>query len=159
MYSSRWMVVSSWTANEIKGRNTWNLWCGGTEQFWERMSRESYGLIDLLKTIDSRNRPKRFREMGLINEPGFRPATKPDKFGLWIDESVEGQGEPAGIDPKVYGRPSGIMGFRIFDNPDFKDDAVQKWDAQRYYTDQDYAVRADLVRPLSSGDFVRFLSL
>src|ERR1039458_9614572 len=24
---------------EIKGRNTWNLWCGGDEQFWERMSR------------------------------------------------------------------------------------------------------------------------
>ena len=32
--------------DEIKGRNTWNLWCGGDEQFWERMSRESYGLID-----------------------------------------------------------------------------------------------------------------
>ena len=29
---------------EIKGRNTWNLWCAGTEQFWERMSRESFGL-------------------------------------------------------------------------------------------------------------------
>ena len=42
--------------DEIKGRNTWNLWCAGTEQFWERMSRESYGLIDLLKTIDSRGR-------------------------------------------------------------------------------------------------------
>src|SRR5436190_23233981 len=40
-------------ADEIKGRNTWNLWTGGDEQFWERMSRESYGLIDLLKMIDS----------------------------------------------------------------------------------------------------------
>ena len=27
--------------DEIKGRNTWNLRCAGTEQFWERMSRES----------------------------------------------------------------------------------------------------------------------
>ncbi len=25
--------------DEIKGRNTWNLWCAGDEQFWERMSR------------------------------------------------------------------------------------------------------------------------
>jgi hypothetical protein len=25
--------------DEIKGRNTWNLWCAGTEQFWERMSK------------------------------------------------------------------------------------------------------------------------
>ncbi len=137
--------------NEIKGRNTWNLWCGGTEQFWERMSRESFGLIDLLKTIDSRNRPSRFKEMGLINEPGFRAATKPDKFGLWIDEPVERGGEPAGIDPKVYGRPSGIMGFRIFDNPDFKGDAIKNWDAQRYYSDADYAVKADLVRPYRVG--------
>ncbi len=26
--------------DQIKGRNTWNLWTGGDEQFWERMSRE-----------------------------------------------------------------------------------------------------------------------
>lgn len=137
--------------DEIKGRNTWNLWCAGDEQFWERMSRESYGLIDLLKTIDSRNRTNRFVTMGLINEPGFQPATKPDKYGLWIDEPVEGQGEPAGIDPNVYGRPSGIMGFRIFDNPDFKGDAVKNWDAKRYYNDMDYAISPKLVRPYKVG--------
>lgn len=32
--------------DEVKGRNTWNLWCAGTEQFWDRMSRQSYGLTD-----------------------------------------------------------------------------------------------------------------
>ncbi len=136
---------------EIKGRNTWNLWCGGDEQFWERMSRESFGLIDLLKTIDSRNRSKRFKEMGLINEPGFRAATRPDKHGLWIDEPIEGQGEPAGIDPKVYGRPSGVMGFRIFDNPDFKGEAVKKWEGSRNYSDGDYAVSRELIRPYRVG--------
>src|SRR5690606_10273375 len=26
--------------DEIKGRNTWNLWTGGNEQFWDRMARE-----------------------------------------------------------------------------------------------------------------------
>lgn len=77
------------TEDEIKGRNTWNLWCGGNEQFWERMSRESFGLMDLLKTIDSRNRPTRFKEMGLINQPGFQKATKPDENGVWLDEAVE----------------------------------------------------------------------
>ena len=121
------------TPEEIKGRNTWNLWCAGDEQFWERMSRESYGLMDLLKTIDSRNRPSRFKTMGLINQPGFQPATKPDEHGLWIDEPVVGEGEPAVIDPKVYGRPTGIMGFRLFDNPDFNGDAVKNWDAERFY--------------------------
>jgi cytochrome c1 len=137
--------------DEIKGRNTWNLWCAGDEQFWERMSRESYGLIDLLKTVDSRNRTNRFQTLGLINEPGFRPASKPDQYGLWIDEPIEGQGEPAGIDPKVYGHPTGIMGFRLFENPDFKGDAVKNWDGERYYKDPDYAVSPDLVRPYKVG--------
>lgn len=137
--------------DEIKGRNTWNLWCAGTEQFWERMSRESYGLIDLLKTIDSRNRGTRFKEMGLINEPGFRTPSKPDQYGLWIDEASESGGEPKGIDPNVYGLPTGIMGFRLFPNPEFKGDAVKKWDAQKYYNDADYAVQKDLVRPYKVG--------
>jgi hypothetical protein len=137
------------SAEEIKGRNTWNLWCAGTEQFWERMSREAYGLIDLLKTIDSRGRPNRFKELGLINEPGFKEAAKPDQYGLWIDEAVIP--EPAAIDPKVYGRPTGIMGFRIFENPDFKGDAIKKWDANRYYNDPDYAVDSKLIRPYRIG--------
>jgi hypothetical protein len=135
--------------DEIKGRNTWNLWCAGTEQFWERMSRESYGLIDLLKTIDSRGRSTRFKQMGLINEPGYKQATKPDQYGLWIDEAVEP--EPEAIDPKVYGRSSGIMGFRIFENPDFKGEAVKNWDADRYYNDSNYAVDPKLIRPYRVG--------
>jgi hypothetical protein len=137
------------SADEIKGRNTWNLWTGGTEQFWERMSRESYGLIDLLKTIDSRNRSTRFKEIGLINQPGFKQASKPDEYGLWIDEAVEA--EPASIDPKVYGRPTGIMGFRLFPNPDFDEKARKAWDAKRFYDDPDYAVSPTLVRPYKVG--------
>jgi hypothetical protein len=137
------------TDDEIKGRNTWNLWCGGDEQFWERMSRESYGLIDLLKTIDSRDRATRFKEMGLINEPGYKQASKPDEYGLWIDEAVEP--EPATIDTKVYGRATGIMGFRLFPNPDFDEAAKKKWDAQRFYDDPDYAVSPTLVRPYRVG--------
>src|SRR5678815_3063628 len=66
--------------DEIKGRNTWNLWCAGDEQFWDRMAQESYGLIDLLKTIDSRKRGSRFKELGLINQPGFKRASKPDQY-------------------------------------------------------------------------------
>lgn len=134
---------------EIKGRNTWNLWCAGTEQFWERMSRESYGLIDLLKTIDSRNRGTRFKELGLINQPGYRKASKPDEYGLWIDEAD--QPESSEIDPKVYGRPTGIMGFRIFPNPDFDDKAKKEWNAEKFYNDPDYAVNPKLIRPYRVG--------
>jgi hypothetical protein len=135
--------------DEIKGRNTWNLWCGGNEQFWDRVAREGLGLFDLLKTIDSRRRDARFKDLGLINQPGFKQATKPDQFGLWIDEAVEG--EPTGIDPQVYGRPSGVMGFRLFDNPDFKGDAVKAWDPAKYDTDPAYATQKGLVRPYRVG--------
>ena len=137
------------SAEEIKGRNTWNLWCGGDEEFWDRVAREALGLFDLIKTIDSRKHDTRFKELGLINQPGYRQATKPDKNGLWIDEAVEP--EPAAIDPKVYGRATGIMGFRLFDNPDFTGDAVKQWDAEKYYSDPLYATRKGLIRPYRVG--------
>src|SRR4029434_5005780 len=50
----------SLTEDEIKGRNTWILWTAGNQVFWDRMARQSYGLVDLLKTLDSRRRPHRF---------------------------------------------------------------------------------------------------
>ncbi|MEO6001575.1 MAG: hypothetical protein ABIZ04_01530 [Opitutus sp.] len=137
------------TPDEIKGRNTWNLWCGGDEQFWERISRESFGLMDLLKTIDSRDRPSRFKEMGLINQPGYRQASKPDENGVWIDEADVP--ESSAIDPKVYGRPTGIMGFRLFPNPAFDDKARKKWDAERYYRESNYATDPELIRPYRVG--------
>src|SRR5262249_31382074 len=59
--------------------------------------------------------------------------------------------EPASIDPKVYGRSSGVMGFRLFDNPEFTGDAVKKWNPDRYYNDADYGVSSDLVRPYRVG--------
>ena len=133
----------------IKGRNTWNLWTGGDEQFWDRVAKENLGLFDLLKTIDSRKRDARFKELGLINQPGFKQATKPDKYGLWIDEAVEP--EPAEIDPKVYGRPTGVMGFRLYDNPEFTGDAVKAWDPVKYDTDPKYATQKGLVRPYRVG--------
>ncbi|HTO02965.1 MAG TPA: hypothetical protein VL069_04650, partial [Opitutus sp.] len=134
---------------EIKGRNTWNLWCGGNEQFWDRMARESFGFMDLLKTLDSRNRPTRFKEMGLINQPGFEKASQPDEYGLWLDQAAIRE-DPA-IDPNVYGRPSGIMGFRLFPNPDFDDRAKKRWDGERYYRDADYAADPKLIRPYRVG--------
>lgn len=27
--------------DEVKGRNTWDMWCAGDEQFWNRMSRRA----------------------------------------------------------------------------------------------------------------------
>jgi len=137
------------TEDEIKGRNTWLLWAAGNPVFWDRIAREGYGLVDLLKRLDSRGRPHRFAEMGLINEPGFRMATKSDEHGLWLDERV-GPG-PAGIDETIYGKSSGVIGFRIYPNPGFGDAAKAKWDPDRYYRDPSYFSDPTLVRPYRLG--------
>ena len=69
------------TPDEIMGRNTWNLWSGGNQHFWNHVAQDSYGLMDLLKMLDNRKYPRgeRFKTLGLSNEPGFRAATKPDR--------------------------------------------------------------------------------
>ena len=136
-------------AAAIKGRNTWLLWTAGNEQFWDFAAQKSHGLIDLLKTLDSRKRATRFREMGLINEPGFHQATKEDECGIWLDQGSEP--ESTAIDPKIYGRASGVIGFRIFSNPNFDENARKRWRADRYYNDTAYAADPALVRPYRVG--------
>lgn len=137
------------SGEEIKGRNTWHLWTAGNDEFWDLMARKSRGLIDLLKTLDSRKRNSRFKELGLVNEPGFRAAGQPDEFGLWLDERI-GTAPPS-IDAKVYGRSSGVLGFRLFPNPEFAGKAREQWDAARYYNDPRYAANPALVRPYRVG--------
>jgi hypothetical protein len=137
------------SGDEIKGRNTWILWTAGNQVFWDRLAREGYGIVDLLKTLDSRRRPNRFAEMGLVNEPGLRMAEKPDEFGLWLDERVESA--PPGIDEKIHGRSSGVLGFRIYPNPDFDAKARKNWKPDLYYSDPRYSADPKLIRPYRVG--------
>ena len=136
---------------EIMGRNTWNLWSGGNEHFWNHVAQDSFGLMDLLKMLDNRKfqRGERFKVLGLVNEPGFRAASKPDEFGLWLDEEAEP--EPAGIDRTVYGKPSGVLGFRLFPNPDFNEEARKKWNGDRFMNDPAYYNDNKLIRPYRVG--------
>jgi len=136
---------------EIMGRNTWNLWSAGNQHFWNHAAQDSYGLMDLLKMLDNRRFPRseRFKTLGLVNEPGFRAPSKPDDFGLWLDEPVEP--EPAGIDETVYGTPSGVLGFRLFPNSEFNDEARKKWDGKRFYEDKAYYNDNRLIRPYRVG--------
>jgi len=140
--------------NEIMGRNAWNLWTGGNQHFWNHVAQDSYGLMDLLKMLDNRKykRAERFTTLGLSNQPGFQAAEKPDEFGLWLDQPKDpAQPEPAGIDPKVYGKPSGVLGFRLFPNPEFDEKARQRWDGARFITDPSYYNDNKLVRPYRVG--------
>src|ERR1700744_1928635 len=149
--------------DEVRGRDTWLIWTAGNEAFWDYLARRSFGAFDLLKVLDSRNRATRFSYYGVMNEPGFRSATAPDRYGLWLD-APDGTRDPAyAADysesfPKddflrTYGRASGIVGLRLFPNPDFDDDAKKKWDAaikknpEAFYQDRSFYDKETLVRP------------
>ena len=68
---------------------------------------------------------------------GARGATYPDGSVLPIGS--------------YFGEPTGILGLRLFTNPDFDDAAKAKWDAKRYYTDPAYFSDPTLIKPYRVG--------
>ncbi len=170
------------TAEEIKGRNMWNVWSGGNDRLWNAMTEYTFGAFDLLKIISSHpslgySRTSRWNYLGLVNEPCFEPAKGPDKNrrGLWLDVrgkdcapdpfeneskypgvAIGARGKPLGdgtTQPvgSFYGYSTGVMGLRLFPNPDFDEKAAKAWDPERYYSDPGYYNRKDLVRPYRIG--------
>lgn len=163
---------------EVKGRNTWIVWTGGNDLFWDDLSTRSFGTLDFLKTLSSHpslkfSRDNRWVYLGLVNEPCFEKATgpNPDRFGLWLDKRVTGgdckpdpfeneakyPGVKTGARGKTvpvgsfYGYATGIVGLRLFPNPAFDEEAAKKWDAKRYYEDPTYYLSKDLVKPYRVG--------
>lgn len=164
------------TADEIKGRNTWIVWTGGNDRFWDKLIGASLGNFDLLKTLSSYpglkySRSNRWDFLGLVNEPCFEKATAPNsqRFGLWLDTrqsdctpdpfeneqkypgvavGARGKTVPTG---SYYGYASGVVGLRLFPNPDFDEAAQKAWDPVRYYTDPSYYNSKDLIRPYRVG--------
>lgn len=123
-------------------------------------------------------RKNRWAYQGMVNEPCYEAATGPDaeRWGLWLDKAVKGPGCPG--DPfeneanypgvrigsrgttvngklhpvgSYYGMGTGIVGLRLFTNPDFDEEAAKKWDATRFYTDPVYYNDKNLVRPYRVG--------
>jgi len=137
------------TPEEIAGRNTWMLWTGGNEAFWDYLARNGYGVVEFLKTIDSRERSQRFKKLGLMNEPGYRQATDPDEFGLYLDQPISPVSD--GTNPAVDGKSTGVIGFRLFPNPNFDETARKNWDVKRFYNDPDYYQNPKLIRPYRVG--------
>ncbi|HEV2173663.1 MAG TPA: hypothetical protein VGR71_08855, partial [Nitrospira sp.] len=164
------------TADEVKGRNTWIVWTGGNDRFWDVASIYTFGSLDLLKTLSSHpklkfSRDNRWNYLGLVNEPCFEKATGPDpqRFGLWLDKrrsdcgpdpfendkkypgvalGARGKNLPVG---SYYGDASGIVGLRLLPNPAFDETAARKWDPVRYYEDSTYYLSKDLVKPYRVG--------
>ncbi len=162
---------------QTKGRNMWLVWTGGNDRFWDVLIKKSFGTFDLLKTISSApglpySRDTRWHHFGLINEPCFETPTKPDPehFGLWLDQrrpdcppdpfadaakypgvKIGARGSDVLPVGSYYGEPTGIVGLRLFPNPDFDEAARKRWDAKRYYDDPSYYEQPDLVRPYRVG--------
>jgi len=161
---------------EIEGRNMWLVWTGGNDRLWDRLTVDSLGSFDLLKTVSSHprlgyGRHNRWYYLGLVNEPCFGEATGPDpnRFGLWLDvreakcpadpfaNATDYPGVAIGARGKTvavgsyYGEPTGVIGLRLFPNPDFDEQARRRWDSDRFYNDPKYYSDRDLVRPYRVG--------
>ena len=137
--------------DDIYGRVTWNLWSGDNGGFWDYLANHAFGTSDLLKVVTS-PRNRRFEKYGLFNQPGYMRPSQPDAYGLMIDVPREAKYDfDSRIDLKTYGRSSGIMGLRLFPNPNFNDAAKAKWDPKRYYSDPTYFTDKNLVRPYVVG--------
>jgi hypothetical protein len=164
------------SAEEVKGRNMWNVWTGGNDRFWDTMTASTFGAFDLLKIVaynpdKAIDRDRRWSYLGLINEPCFDAPKQPDpdRFGLLLDTrradcptdpfaneakypgvkiGARGATVPTG---SFYGYPSGILGLRLFPNPDFDEAAAARWDPKRYFSDPAYYNDKDLVRPYRVG--------
>ena len=50
-----------------------------------------------------------------------------------------------------YGYATGVVGLRLFPNPDFDENAQKRWNPERYYTDPDYYLDKNLVKPYRVG--------
>ena len=133
---------------ELQGRILWNLWSGDNSGFWNWLVKNGYGTADLLKMVAS-PRADRFATYGIFNQPGYERPAEPDRFGLYLDQPKSAEYDfDRRIDLETYGRSSGVMGLRLFPNPNF-DEA--KWDAERYWNDPNYYTRGDLERPYMVG--------
>jgi hypothetical protein len=108
---------------EKRGRDTWYLWTAGDQRLWRKIAMITNGVTDLLQYVDSRRNGSRFRDLGVITEPGCKPASKPDEFGLWFDECE------SEYVADIPGQPSGVLGLRKFPNPDFD---KSKWSLNKY---------------------------
>jgi mono/diheme cytochrome c family protein len=129
---------SPYSPEQQEGRNTWIMWTAGNQKFFRlgtKLGGEKAGVsIEYFRLLDSRDRATRFARLGLINEPNCYQASKPDEYGLWLDEWAGDPDPKAYPDTNVYGKPTGVIGLRKYPNPSFD---RSKWDVNKYFASPD----------------------
>jgi hypothetical protein len=139
------------------GACTWYLWPGGdplrTEgspenargnpRFWRMAEKKLWTVahvtqtpinVSILGYITGTPRNQRFEKLGSVNDPGCQAATKPDAYGLMLDQCQ---------DPYS----SGIMGLRLYPNPDF--DPV-RWNVTKFLN-RDASIEPPYLTGLTCG--------
>lgn len=123
------------------------------------------------------SRDNRWHWFGLVNEPCYRKNVdasgqsvgRQDRFGLYLDardsncapDPFENEAKYPGVKigargatvpvGSYYGYGTGVVGLRLFPNPDFDEAAKRRWDAERYYSDPSYYNDKNLVKPYRVG--------
>jgi hypothetical protein len=148
----------TWTPEQRLGRDTWIFWTWGNQKFLRKVAVLAGNLsvpisLDFFRLLDSRNRGTRFRDFGLVNEPNCEGNNQPDRYGLYLDTwkgdplkyypipyssdpkdkpsySLTYPGTTEPVDQRHYGRPTGVVGLRLFDNPRFD---AKKWSVEEYF--------------------------
>ena len=162
---NNWVV---WTAGNDR---LWDVLANNSAGTFDLLKTISSYPYPKERNLPEFGRHNRWEWFGLVNEPCFEEAKgpDPDRHGLWFDKrradcppdpfenetkypgvaiGARGQNLPVG---SYYGWGTGIVGLRLFPNPDFDEAAAKAWDPKRYYDDPSYYQRKALVRPYRVG--------
>src|SRR5215470_11791112 len=96
-----------------------------------------------------RSRSESLRPVLDVRDPSCPPDPYADATKYpGVKNGARGATIPVG---SYYGEPSGVVGLRLFPNPNFDEKARRRWNAERYYSDPNYYYSKDLVRPYRVG--------
>ncbi len=82
--------------------------------------------------------------------PGVRIGSRGQDLNLPSDSAHAGWPKTMPVG-SYYGYATGVLGLRLFPNPDFDETAASAWDPERYYNDASYYDSATLVKPFRVG--------
>jgi hypothetical protein len=117
----------AFTDEQRLGWDAWFHWTAGNQFTWRDLAQRSGGKLNLLRILDNNllDRQERFAKFGLLNDPDALPPERHadgrcrvDEFGLCLDRFAERRELPP--TERWLGRPSGILGMRLFANPDYR---------------------------------------
>ncbi len=91
--------------SEVRGRNTWLVWGGGDEAFWDWLANNSFGTFDLLKTLSSYPCSPDQQRRAAEYEKKYQAAWEAEGFGDTYGSSTYGSPGYGSTPAGGYGQP------------------------------------------------------